>query len=107
MPATMKPKPAEKAVTVNGLKGDKPAGVLPASPGAEPSGPARKSTVNTVAKSAHTPHVPHVPPLPQEKQEDEVRRKHDIPSKHHDPEEEGVIGEVDRPAQPSEKPEAL
>jgi hypothetical protein len=61
------------------------------------------------------PHPPHAPPAPFKKDEQEVRRKHDIapskphditPPKHHDPEEEGVLGEADRPQPPSEKPEA-
>lgn len=52
---------------------------------------------------------PHVPPEPFKKDEREVRHKHDIapqPLGHHDPEEEGVLGEADRPKKPSEKPEA-
>ncbi|MDQ3058426.1 MAG: hypothetical protein M3R45_02720 [Pseudomonadota bacterium] len=54
------------------------------------------------------PHVPPAPHVPLKKEEQEVRRRHDIPPvKHHDPEEEGVLGEADRPAPPSEKPRAL
>lgn len=60
--------------------------------------------VGTTAPS----HEPNAPPVPVKKDEQEVRRKHDIPPpRHHDPEDEGVLGEADRPAPPSEKPEAL
>ena len=53
--------------------------------------------------SSRPPHVPHVP---LKKEEQEVRRRHDVaPPKHHDPEEEGVLGEKERPAPPSEKPQ--
>ena len=56
--------------------------------------------------SPHPPHQPEVPHVPLEKHEQEVRRRHDTPPpKHHDPEEEGVLGETDRPRPPSEKPQ--
>jgi hypothetical protein len=54
-----------------------------------------------------SPRPPHVPHVPLKKEEQEVRRRHDLPApqpKHHDPEEEGVLGEKERPAPPSEKP---
>lgn len=53
-----------------------------------------------------TSRPPHVPHVPLKKEEQEVRRRHDLqPPKHHDPEEEGVLGEKERPAPLSEKPQ--
>jgi hypothetical protein len=55
--------------------------------------------------NSQPPHVPHVPHVPLRREEQEVRCKHDIaPRHHHDPEEEGVMGEKDRPAPSSDKP---
>jgi hypothetical protein len=46
-------------------------------------------------------------PTKKEKQKREADRKHDIPlPAERDMDESGVIGEVDRPPPPSEKPEA-
>lgn len=67
----------------------------------------QKPVASTDTHSPQVPHTPPVPPVPFKKDEQEVRRKHDTPPpRHHDPEEEGVLGETDRPTPPSDKPES-
>lgn len=68
--------------------------------------PAKLQRIQAASTATHPPHV--APRVPLKKDEQEVRRKHDTSQpKHHDPEEEGVLGEADRPAPLSEKPEAF
>jgi hypothetical protein len=67
--------------------------------------PAKSQHIRATNTTPHPPHEPQVPHVPFKKDEQEVRRKHDTPApKHHDPEEEGVIGETDRPEPSSDKP---
>ncbi len=46
------------------------------------------------------------PHAPLKKEKRETDKEHDIPPADRDAEEDGVIGEVERPASPSEKPQA-
>ena len=77
---------------------DEPAPTLPVDPDAEPDAPARNPAVNMTAK------VPHAPIRKEKKRE--IDREHDIAPDERDSEDDGVIGEVEQPAAPSEKPEA-
>ena len=60
--------------------------------------PKRSPAVNMAAKGSHPP--------PDKKVKRQSDRERDIPPDDRDAEEDGVTGEVEQPAPPSEKPEA-